>query len=37
MMGDASLDGWFIKGQDNMSQMIEEIAANSQGHDRDMV
>jgi CheY-like chemotaxis protein len=25
MLGDASFDGWFIKGQDNMSRMVEEI------------
>lgn len=29
MMGDASLDGWFIKGQDNMSQMVQEIATDA--------
>ncbi|KAG7528088.1 hypothetical protein FFLO_06424 [Filobasidium floriforme] len=29
MMGDASLDGWYIKGHDNMSQMVQKIATDA--------
>lgn len=37
MMGDASLDGWFIKGQDNMSRMVNEIATSPAQTDRDVI